>query len=645
MSNHNDHCCSCSAHHEKNGTNKSVIVMRLILSAVFLIIGILYKNCLSIKYYEAVCFSIFALSFIIAGFDVIIELFEKLFAFNIKNLFDEEFLMSIACFGAFALKEYSEAAVIMLFYQVGELFTAYAQDKSRDSISQLMDIRPESANLITDKGIKQISPSDAVIGDKIAVKPGEKVPLDGIIISGETYLDTAALTGESVPRLCKSGDSIMSGCINKSNLIEVEVTSLYSDSAVSKILELIENAEKGKTKSEKFINKFSRIYTPCVVLLAVLLCIIPPIITGSMDFSSWIHKALMFLVISCPCALVISVPLAFFCGIGGASKSGILIKGSTNIEMLSKIKNIAFDKTGTLTMGSFSITNVECEAGFYKDELIKTAALAESSSSHPVAKAIVNFYKENNSIDESSVISCKEISGLGIEAQLNLDGQQILVNAGNAAFMKSLGITAEQQPVTCVYIAVDGRYAGRIDISDTIKPESKQALSEISEYGINTIMLTGDTQSAAAHVADSLQISYRAELLPQNKVEYINVLKKCGLTAFAGDGINDAPSITIADVGIAMGGIGSDAAIEAADVVIMGDNPQKIAYAIEISKLTMKIAIENIIFSLAFKLIVMILCSTGFAGMYFAITADVGVSLVAVINSLRALIKHKHNTK
>lgn len=573
-------------------------------------------------------------AYLIIGADVIYEAVESIFH---KELFDEHFLMAIATVGALAIGEYPEAVAVMFFYQIGELFSDIALERSRASISSLMDIRPDYANLEDSAGIvRKVSPSDVPQGSIIMVKPGEKIPIDGVVISGESSLDTAALTGESMPRDVSEGAEVLSGSLNMTGLLRIKTTSSFGESTVSKILDLVENAQTGKAKTEKFITRFARVYTPSVVAGAVLLAVLPPLFTGG-DWPIWLHRALIFLVISCPCALVISIPLTFFAGIGGASRKGILVKGSNYMEVLSKVRTMVFDKTGTLTKGRFSVSEISAvdsdEAG-----LLEKAALAESFSSHPVAVSLRSAY--GKPLDESRVSDVKDYSGEGICA--TVDGQGIY--AGNEKLMRRIGV--EPVPVskigTVVYVATEGKFLGYIVVSDTLKPTAAEAMSLLKAAGVQkTVMLTGDRADVAKEVAGELALDeYHAGLLPADKVERVKALKESdgqAVLAFVGDGVNDAPVLKLADIGIAMGGVGSDAAIEAADVVLMDDDPVKIALGIKIAKKTLRIVVQNIVFAIGVKLLFLLLGALGVANMWEAVFADVGVTVIAILNSLRAM--------
>lgn len=578
---------------------------------------------------------IFIVSYLIVGFEILIKAVKNIFR---GKVFDENFLMSVATLGAFAIGEFPEAVAVMLFYQVGELFQDYAVDKSRKSIASLMDIRPDYANLFEDGKEKKVSPEEVKIGDTIVIKPGEKVPLDGVVTEGKTTLDTKALTGESVPRDAGKGDTVFSGCINLSGTIKMEVTKEFGESTVSRILDLVENASSKKAKSENFITKFAAYYTPIVVLIAVVLAIVPPLIVEGASFQDWLYRALSFLVVSCPCALVISIPLSFFGGIGGASKMGVLVKGSNYLEALSNAEIMAFDKTGTITEGVFEVQNVE-PVGISKEELLKAAAYAEHYSNHPISKSIKKAY--NNTIDEKEIIDSQEISGKGIEAKIG--NQDVL--AGNEKLMNEKGIEFEKctHIGSVVYVAIDGKYVGHIVIADKIKEDAKKTIEELKKNNIKqTVMLTGDRKNIGEAVAKEVGIDkVYTELLPEGKVEKVEeLLKTCsekGKLAFVGDGINDAPVLAMADIGIAMGGLGADSAIEAADIVIMTDQPSKIISAMKLSKKTMRIVRENIVFAIGVKVLVLVLTALGLSSMWQAVFADVGVSVIAILNALRAL--------
>lgn len=578
---------------------------------------------------------IYLVPYIIIGYDIVIKA-----ARNISHgqIFDENFLMMIATFGAFGVKEFEEAVAVMLFYQVGELFQGYAVGKSRQSISEMMDICPEYANIEENGELKQVDPDDVEIGSIIVIKPGEKVPLDGVIIEGNSMLDTAALTGESVPRSAKAGDEIVSGCVNGSGTLKVKTTKAFEDSTVAKILELVENASSKKARVENFITRFAKYYTPVVTIAAVIITIIPSIITG--NWGDWITRACIFLVISCPCALVISVPLGFFSGIGSASRIGVLVKGSNFLEAVAEVTTIVMDKTGTLTKGEFKVSEIVA-SGISEERLLEIAAYGESFSTHPIAASIKEAY--DNKIDTDRIKDVKEISGHGVE--LLLDGKETLV--GNGKLLKSHNIAYEEHKSggTVVYVAYDNTFVGAIVISDTIKDGAKEAVADMKKVGVkNVVMLTGDRQKAAEEVAKELGIdTVYSELLPSDKVQKVEELlaSKTGKekVAFVGDGINDAPVLTRADVGIAMGSMGSDAAIEAADIVLMDDDVRKIASTVKIARKTLGVVKQNIVFALGVKFIVLILGALGVANMWEAVFADVGVSVIAILNSMRVLKK------
>lgn len=556
------------------------------------------------------------------------------------QMLDENFLMAIASMGAFFVGEYHEAVAVMLFYQVGEAFEEYAVGKSRRSITQLMKIRPDSANLKTEDGIVEVRPSKVKIGDIIVIRPGEKVPLDAVVIEGSSALDTAALTGESLPREVAEGDEILSGCVNINGLLEAKVTKRFGESTVNKILDLVENAANRKAKTENFITRFAVIYTPVVVACAVALAVLPPLIIEGAQFSDWIYRALNFLVVSCPCALVISVPLSFFGGIGGASKAGVLVKGSNYLEAMAKTEYVVMDKTGTLTEGVFYVEEISAAEGFTKEELLELAAKAEAYSSHPIALSLRKEYGKN--IEESQINDVKEYAGEGIVAEVC--GRQVA--CGNQRLMKRITSYEGEFPSlsggTQVYIAVDGKYAGCIMLADRIKEEAISAVRELKRAGIKTVMLTGDSPEAGQKAADAMGIDeVHAGLLPQDKVTLVEELlakkTKDGRLVFVGDGINDAPVLARADIGVAMGALGSDAAIEAADMVIMNDDPSKLCKMIEVSKKTMSIVRQNIVFAIGVKIGVMILSALGITGLWAAVFADVGVAVLAIINALRCL--------
>ena len=579
--------------------------------------------------------ALFIISYIIVGGDVVKRAVKNIFK---GQVFDENFLMSIATIGAFFIGEYPEGVAVMLFYQIGELFQGYAVGKSRKSIASLMDIRPDYANVKKGDELVKVDPDEVQIGDIIVIKAGEKIPLDGKVIEGSSMIDTSALTGESVPRKVEVGSDILSGCININGVITVEVTKEFGESTVSKILDLVENASSKKSNSEQFITKFARYYTPVVVIIAVFLAIIPPLVIDGATFSDWIYRALAFLVVSCPCALVISIPLSFFGGIGGASKKGVLVKGSNYLEALAETEIVVFDKTGTLTKGVFNVQEIHPE-GVSKEELLELTAHAESYSNHPISLSLKRAYSKE--IDNERILDVEEISGHGVIA--TVDGKKVM--AGNIKLMKMMDIPYFKGELigTIVHVAVNNKYIGYIVIADEVKEDSAQAIKELKAANIKqTVMLTGDNKSIGSKVAKELGLDkVYAELLPADKVEKLEELfsqkSKKGKLAFVGDGINDAPVLARADIGIAMGGLGSDAAIEAADVVIMTDEPSKIATTMKISKKTLKIAHQNIVFAIGIKIIVLILSAFGITTMWAAIFADVGVTIIAVLNAFRAL--------
>ena len=579
--------------------------------------------------------ALFIISYIIVGGDVVKRAVKNIFK---GQVFDENFLMSIATIGAFFIGEYPEGVAVMLFYQVGELFQSYAVGKSRKSIASLMDIRPDYANVKKGDELVKVDPDEVQIGDIIVIKAGEKIPLDGKVIEGSSMIDTSALTGESVPREVEVGSDILSGCININGVITAEVTKEFGESTVSKILDLVENASSKKSNSEQFITKFARYYTPVVVIIAVFLAIIPPLVIDGATFSDWIYRALAFLVVSCPCALVISIPLSFFGGIGGASKKGILVKGSNYLEALAQTEIVVFDKTGTLTKGVFNVQEIHPE-GVSKEELLELTAYVESYSNHPISLSLKRAYGKE--IDNGRISDVEEISGHGVIA--TVDGKKVM--AGNIKLMKMMDIPYFKGELigTAVHVAVNNKYIGYILIADEVKEDSAQAIKELKAANIKqTVMLTGDNKSVGSKVAKELGLDkVYAELLPADKVEKLEELfsqkSKKGKLAFVGDGINDAPVLARADIGIAMGGLGSDAAIEAADIVIMTDEPSKIATAMKISKKTLKIAHQNIVFAIGIKIIVLILSAFGITTMWAAIFADVGVTIIAVLNAFRAL--------
>ena len=620
----------CEHHHHVNEeeNNERIILSRIVLAILLFITAMLFTHSTILK-----C-TVLGMAYLIAGYDIIFKALKNIIK---GKVFDENFLMGIATLGAIGIKEYPEAVMVMVLYQIGEYLQDKAVEKSQNSITELMDIRPDYANIEKNGDLTKISPYKVKIGDTIIVKTGEKIPLDGIIIDGTATLDTSALTGESRPREVKIGDEAISGCINTNGLLKIRVTKEYGQSTVSKILDLVENASSKKTKTENFITKFAKIYTPVVVLAALFLAILPPLIFGS-NFSVWINRALTFLVISCPCALVISVPLGFFAGIGGASKCGILVKGSSYLELLSKPETIVFDKTGTLTQGCFKVVKIVQQEDTTKEELLELTAYAESYSNHPIALSIKKAYDKN--IDKNRISEISEIAGNGVRAEIN--GCSILV--GNENLLKNHNINYQKanETGTIVYTAKNSKFLGYIVISDKLKEDAQKAIIELKKLKLQTVMLTGDTEESGLTVAKELNIDKAyTQLLPIDKVDKIEDIieqkTKNKSVIFVGDGINDAPVLTRADVGIAMGGLGSDAAIEAADVVIMDDKPTKVATAIKIAKQTLTIVKENIAFALGIKVLFLILGAFGFVTMWGAVFADVGVTLIAVLNSLRAL--------
>ena len=621
------------------------MLTRIIIATVMMI-GLIW-----IPVEGIVRFFLYMIPYLVIGYDILRKAALGIYH---KQVFDENFLMAIATVGAIIIAitgdgDYTEAVAVMLFYQIGELFQSYAVGKSRKNISELMDIRPDYANIEVDGQLEQVDPDEVVIGSTILVQPGEKVPIDGVVLEGESTLNTVALTGESIPRDIKAGEEITSGCINMTGVLRIQTTKEFGESTVSKILDLVENASSRKSRSEDFIAKFAKYYTPAVCYSALALAILPPlfqilVMQASPEWGDWIYRALTFLVISCPCALVISIPLSFFAGIGGASNAGVLIKGSNYLETLSQVDTVVFDKTGTLTKGVFEVSGVH-HSNMDAKQLLYYAAHAESASSHPIAKSIQNAFlvDKGQSIDRTRVTDIREISGKGVIAKV--DGTEVA--AGNYRLMEAFGITYEEcsQVGTVVHMAVSGVYAGHILISDVIKENSKKAIAELKKAGIkNTVILTGDVPSVANQVAKELAVDrVYSQLLPGDKVEKVEELlsTKAGKLVFVGDGINDAPVLSRADIGIAMGAMGSDAAIEAADVVLMDDDPLKIAKAIKISRKCMSIVYQNVVFALGIKGICLILGAFGIANMWLAIFADVGVMVIAVLNAIRALFVKK----
>ena len=619
-----------------NKKQKKMLV-RIIISLVLVVVF----SQLPVEGYPR--FGLFMIPYLIIGYDILKKAFKGI---RNKQVFDENFLMAVATIGAILLGDYTEGTAVMLFYQIGELFQSYAVGRSRRNISELMDIRPDYANVENNGELEQVDPDEVAIGTIIVVQPGEKVPIDGVITEGTSTLNTSALTGESLPRSAKVGDEVISGCINMTGLLKIRTTKEFGESTVSKILELVENSSSRKSKSENFISKFAKYYTPAVCYGALALALLPPIVLLLMGkpamWGDWIYRALTFLVISCPCALVISIPLSFFAGIGGASNQGVLVKGSNYLETLAQTKYVVFDKTGTMTQGVFEVSGIH-HSQIPDEKLLEYAALAECSSSHPISKSLQKAY--GKPVDRNRVTDIEEISGNGVIAKV--DGVSVAV--GNAKLMKKLGIAYQEchHVGTVVHMAVDGRYAGHILISDIIKPHAKEAIAELKKAGISrTVMLTGDSKRVADQVSTELGIDeVYSELLPADKVTKVEKLldKKTAKEklAFVGDGINDAPVLSRADIGIAMGALGSDAAIEAADIVLMDDDPLKISKAIKIARKCIRIVYENIYFAIGIKVLCLILGAIGIANMWMAIFADVGVMIIAVLNAIRALFVKK----
>ena len=610
-------------------------LIQIIISAILFAIGLLvpFSN-------EWITKGIYIVAYLIVGLEIVIKAIKNIFK---GEVFDEHFLMAVATIGAFAIGEFPEAVAVMLFYQIGELFQDYAVDKSKESITNLMDIRPDVAVVKRNGKLETVKPETVKIGEEIVVKPGEKIPLDGTIIDGRSMLDTSALTGESVPRSAKIGEKVLSGCINQSGVLTIKVEKEFVESTVSKILDLVENASNKKSKSENFITKFAKIYTPTVVGIAVLLAIIPPFLLNWGSFSEWLERALTFLVVSCPCALVISIPLGFFGGIGGASRKGVLIKGSNYLELLSKTDIFVFDKTGTLTEGVFEVQKIN-PVDISEEELLKIAAYAESYSNHPISASIKKAYQKE--INQEIIEKTEEISGKGIVSQI--ENKTVVI--GNNKIMQEKGIEYKESNDigTILYVAINNKFEGSIVIADKIKEDAKQTIQGLKRNNVSkNVKLTGDKKEIAEKVAKQIEIDeVYTDLLPDQKVEKVEELMKQktekGKLAFVGDGINDAPVLAISDIGIAMGGLGSDAAIEAADIVIMNDKPSKILEAIKISNKTMRIVKQNIIFAISVKILVLILGACGIATMWEAVFADVGVSFIAILNSLRALGRKSH---
>jgi len=617
-------------HVPNEGEDNKKEIIRLIIGAGFFGIALVFKFSTTVK------FTLFFASYVLVGGEVLLRAFRNILR---GEFFDENFLMSIATIGAFTIKQYPEGVVVMLFYKVGEFIQSIAVNRSRKSISDLMDIRPDYANLKVGSELQRVAPEEVKVGDSIVVKPGEKVPLDGIVTEGKSMLDISALTGESMPRDVEAPNEVLSGFININGLLTIEVTKVFGESTVSKILELVQNASSKKAPTENFITKFARYYTPIVVIVAVLLAFIPPLVFKGITFSECLYRALAFLVISCPCALVISIPLGFFGGIGGASKRGILVKGSNYLEALNNVDIVVFDKTGTLTKGVFKVTEINPESGFTKEELLEYAAYVESYSNHPIGTSIIKEY--GREVNKNEITNYDEISGHGIK--VNIKGKEVL--AGNIKLMNNENIKNNNVEIagTVVHVAIDKKYAGYIVISDEVKEDSKEAIRGLKLLGVRkVVMLTGDNKAIASIVSEQLGLDeFYGELLPDGKVEIVEMLDKDkgkkGNLLFVGDGINDAPVLARADIGIAMGGLGSDAAIEAADIVIMTDEPSRIVTAIKIAGRTRRIVLENIIFAMGVKFVFLALAAVGVATIWEAVFADVGVTVIAVLNAMRAL--------
>lgn len=614
-------------------------LIKIIISLLLVVISLLLK--FDTELYSNI---LYVIAYIIVGYDIVLKAVRNIFK---GKVFDENFLMTVATIGAFCIGEFPEAVAVMLFYQIGELFQSYAVDRSRKSVASLMDIRPDYANVYREDEIERVDPDEVNIGEIILVKPGEKIPLDGIVVDGESMLNTQALTGESVPRKVTVNDEVLSGCINNDGILKIKVSKEFEESTVSKILDLVENASSRKSKSENFISKFAKYYTPIVVIVSVALAVIPPLVIKEALFSDWLYRALSFLVVSCPCALVISIPLSFFGGIGAASKIGVLIKGSNYLEALASAEIVVCDKTGTLTEGVFKVQKIKA-IGYSDDELLRYAAYAEGFSNHPISISLKQAY--NKEINEKLVTETQEISGKGVLAKV--DGKMVLV--GNEKIMKEYNIKFQksEETGTIVYVAINDEFAGTILIADKIKEDSYKAVKLFKNNNVKkVVMLTGDRDNISESVANELNLDeYHAELLPQDKVSWVEKLmtqkSSGGKLIFVGDGINDAPVLALSDIGVAMGGLGSDAAIEAADVVIMTDEPSKIANSVQISKKTMRIVKQNIVFAIAVKIGVLILSAFGVSTMWEAVFADVGVSVLAIVNALRVLrIKNNYNNR
>lgn len=629
---------------EKHSIEKSTIkaelaenkfqLFRIGFVIVLLIFGMVYEDLIHNTPYHIAEYLVFLTAYLISGWGVLRSAVRSIVK---GKVFNEHFLMTIATLGAFAVDEMAEAVAVMLFYVIGELFQDIAVNRSRKSVKALLEIRPDYANLKVDADVKRVSPIEVHPEQIIVVKPGEKIPLDGNIIEGNSFVDTSALTGESVPRAVKESETVLAGMINKSGMLTIKVTKEFGESSISKILELVENASSKKAETEKFITTFARYYTPVVVFGALLLAVIPPLFFAGQTFTDWIYRALVVLVISCPCALVISIPLGYFGGIGGASRRGILVKGSNYLDALTKIKTVVFDKTGTLTKGEFKVAEIVSANGYKKEDILKYAAQAEANSSHPIAKSILDAY--NKKIQQSDITEVKEISGHGIQARVN--GDDVLI--GNDKLLHKENIEHDKCDVegTIVHVTVNKKYAGYIVISDSLKNEAAETIAELNKLKVNTVMLTGDNKSAAEIFAKKLGIKeYYSELLPENKVEHIEKLLgtvKDGKIAFVGDGINDAPVIARADVGIAMGALGSDAAVETADVVLMTDSPMQVVKSIEVAKRTRMIVWQNIAFAMGVKLFFILLGAFGIATMWEAVFGDMGVAIIAILNAMRVM--------
>lgn len=614
-------------------------LIKIIISLLLVVISLLLK--FDTELYSNI---LYVIAYIIVGYDIVLKAVRNIFK---GKVFDENFLMTVATIGAFCIGKFPEAVAVMLFYQIGELFQSYAVDRSRKFVASLMDIRPDYANVYREDEIERVDPDEVNIGEIILVKPGEKIPLDGIVVDGESMLNTQALTGESVPRKVTVNDEVLSGCINNDRILKIKVSKEFEESTVSKILDLVENASSRKSKSENFISKFAKYYTPIVVIVSVALAVIPPLVIKEALFSDWLYRALSFLVVSCPCALVISIPLSFFGGIGAASKIGVLIKGSNYLEALASAEIVVCDKTGTLTEGVFKVQKIDA-IGYSDDELLRYAAYAEGFSNHPISISLKQAY--NKEINEKLVTETQEISGKGVLAKV--DGKMVLV--GNEKIMKEYNIKFQksEETGTIVYVAINDEFAGTILIADKIKEDSYKAVKLFKNNNVRkVVMLTGDRDNISESVANELNLDeYHAELLPQDKVSWVEKLmtqkSSGGKLIFVGDGINDAPVLALSDIGVAMGGLGSDAAIEAADVVIMTDEPSKIANSVQISKKTMRIVKQNIVFAIAVKIGVLILSAFGVSTMWEAVFADVGVSVLAIVNALRVLrIKNNYNNR